>query len=266
MSDDAEHLTTGWEDEVPADDSLLRAFVLTTVERSEWIASAVDGRVERTGALSLVDAGSPIWYDNLCTFLRPLSADEAQSAVADALAFFPPERAFVVVSAWPIPHAGDLGIELMGHPPFMFRPAGPPPSGRRGEGLDVRRVTDADELAVFFRTMVEAYPMEGGDSPLADPAVLSDDLRFWVGYEDGRPVGTAGTYVAHGTNDVEWISVYDEHRGKGYGEELTWVATLAEPDLPAVLIASDPGQPVYEKMGYVRLTRLSLWFRPPGAG
>jgi GNAT superfamily N-acetyltransferase len=79
-------------------------------------------------------------------------------------------------------------------------------------------------------------------------------------------VGTAGVYVAHGQNDVEWISVHEDCRGKGYGAALTWAATLADPSLPATLIASDPGQPVYERMGYVRLTRMSMWFRPPGGG
>jgi hypothetical protein len=28
---------------------------------------------------------------------------------------------------------------------------------------------------------------------------------------------------------------------------------------PAILIASDLGQPVYERMGYLQLSRLTLW-------
>ncbi len=262
----AEELTTGWEADVPAEDSLLRAYVLTTAERSEAIADAAGGRAERTDDVAMVDSGSPILFDNFATFLRPLTATRARAAVADILDFLPPDRPFVALSAWPIPEAGDLGIELMGHPPFMFRPAGPPPDGWDA-GLELREVRTEDELTTFFRVLVEAYPIEGGTSALADPAVLGSGVRFWVGYEDDRPVGTAGVYVAHGQNDVEWVSVYEDCRGKGYGAALTWAATRAEPSLPATLIASDPGQPVYERMGYVRLTRLSLWFRPaPGGG
>ena len=108
--------------------------------------------------------------------------------------------------------------------------------------------------------------MPGGPSVLSDTRILDSDIRLWVGYEGDRAVGTAGVIVAHGVNDVEWISVYDDCRGKGYGAALTWAATLADPSLPAVLIASDPGQPVYERMGYLRLTRMSVWFRPPGDG
>jgi GNAT superfamily N-acetyltransferase len=108
--------------------------------------------------------------------------------------------------------------------------------------------------------------MPASSSVLAHPGVLDSGVRLWVGYEGDRPVGTAGVYEAHGTNDVEWVSVYDDCRGKGYGAALTWVATLADPALPAVLIASDAGQPVYERMGYLCLTRLSLWSWPGGDG
>lgn len=263
MSDEA--LTTGWEPDVPADDSLLRAYVLTTAERSEAIARAAGGRVERTEHASLADGASPVLFDNVVTLLQPLAADAARAAVTEALAFFPAERPFVVLSCWPIPGAGDLGIELMGHPPFMYRAPGPPPDGWEA-GLDLREVTDEAGLATFFTTIVEAYPMPGGASALVDPGILTSGVRFWVGFEGDRPVGTAGVYVAHGTNDVEWVSVHESDRGKGYGAALTWAATLADPDLPAVLIASDPGQPVYERMGYVRLTRMSMWFRPVADG
>ncbi|HYF46002.1 MAG TPA: GNAT family N-acetyltransferase [Acidimicrobiales bacterium] len=260
----AQELTSGWEAHVPAGDSLLRAYVLTTVERSEVIARAAGGEVARTDDVALADSGSPVLFDNVATFLRPLTVDRARAAVAAALAFFPPDRPFAVLSAWPIPEAGDLGIQLMGHPPFMFRAAGPPPDGWDA-GLELREVRTEDELATFFRTIVEAYPIEGGGtSALAAPAILETGVRFWVGYAGDEPVGTAGVYVAHGQNDVEWISVHDRFRGRGYGAALTWVATRADPSLPATLIASDPGQPVYERMGYIRLTRMSMWFRPVG--
>lgn len=261
----SEHLTTGWEPEVPATDSLVRAYVLATADRSEAIARAAGGRVDRDDAVSTADSGSPVLFDNAVTLLRPLTAAQAHEAVDRARAWFPPDRPFVVLSVWPVPEAGDLGIGLMGHPPFMFRPAAPRP-GPDATGLDIRAVEDAAGLEVFLRTIVDAYPMPGGAGALADDAILGSGVRFWVGYEGDRPVGTAGVYVGHGLNDVEWVSVREDCRGKGYGAALTWVATRAEPDLPAVLIASDPGQPVYERMGYVRLTRMTMWFRPVDDG
>jgi len=89
----------------------------------------------------------------------------------------------------------------------------------------------------------------------------ADGWSLWVGRIDGRPVATAAAWVRGGLVGVEWISARPETRGRGVGAAVTWAATLADPTLPAMLIASDLGQPVYERMGYLRLTRFTLWFR-----
>ena len=47
---------------------------------------------------------------------------------------------------------------------------------------------------------------------------------------------------------------------------LTWRATLADPTLPSLLIATEEGRPVYEHMGYTSLFRFTLWSRErPGS-
>ncbi len=88
-------------------------------------------------------------------------------------------------------------------------------------------------------------------------------IRLFVGDVDGVPVATSGARIGHGVNDVEWVSTRAGHRRRGIGAALTWAATLADPQLPAVLIASDDGQGVYEAMGFTRLLRLTMWHRPP---
>jgi hypothetical protein len=134
------------------------------------------------------------------------------------------------------------------------------------EGLTIDEVKDEADLADFVQTLVAAYPMPGGESSgIADPRALSDAIRLFVGRVDGVAVATAGARIGHGVNDVEWVSTMPTHRRRGFGEALTWAATLAAPELPAVLIASDDGQGVYESMGYVRLLRLTIWHRPPFA-
>ena len=50
------------------------------------------------------------------------------------------------------------------------------------------------------------------------------------------------------------------HRGSGIGEAMTWAATLADPTAPAMFMASDAGQPIYLRMGYVSVLRMTLWF------
>ena len=41
----------------------------------------------------------------------------------------------------------------------------------------------------------------------------------------------------------------------GYATALTWAATAAASDVPALLLASPMGRPVYERMGYRSLIR-----------
>jgi hypothetical protein len=109
-----------------------------------------------------------------------------------------------------------------------------------------------------------AFSMAPGDGlPLTDPRILDGPLHLFTGYVDGRPVATSGARVGHGIVDIEWVSCLEEARGAGVGAAMTWAAAMVCPELPATLIASDDGQPVYERMGFLRVLRMTMWHRPP---
>ncbi|MFF5208608.1 GNAT family N-acetyltransferase [Streptosporangium sp. NPDC000396] len=261
MSD--ERLTDGWEPDLEAGDSLLRRFVLANADRNAFVASCSGGRSERWDDLAVADPVSPIMFDNAAVLLRPPAYIDLPDTLRRLMNFYPPERHFVLLSAWPTPDLGATGMELMGHPPFMMRPPGgmPPPLPR---GFEIVPVTDRRTLDDFVNTLVEAYPLPGAQGTiLGDVRVLRGPIRLFVGYADGRPVATSGARLGHGIVDVEWVSTLPSHRGRGIGAALTWAATLVGPAEPATLIASDDGQPVYEAMGYIRLMRLTMWHRPP---
>jgi hypothetical protein len=95
-----------------------------------------------------------------------------------------------------------------------------------------------------------------------DGRVLGGPTHFFTGCVAGRPVATAAGHVAAGVNLVEMVATDPQARGSGYGEALTWAATRADPELPAVLLASDLGRPVYERMGYLAVSRWTMWHRP----
>src|SRR6478672_8324604 len=72
--------------------------------------------------------------------------------------------------------------------------------------------------------------------------------------DDGEtPVATSAAHSAAGVTVVENGAVLAGARGQRAGAALTWAATTAWPGQSAVLIASDDGQPVYERLGYLRL-------------
>lgn len=255
-----ETLFSGWAPDAPADDTLLRAFVLAQADRGAFLRERLDCPVLRTDEVAAFDLDSPVLFDNLAVVLQPPTMLDPRAAAAAVLDFYPPDRPFVLFSAWPLGDLGDLGLELMGHPPLMFRSAGgaPPPVP---DGLHIEEVTDDDGAVVFGRTLLEAYPMAGDRTPGFVGATLGGPMRLFVGYDGDRPVATAGAVVEHGINDVEWVSVMSDVRGRGIGEALTWAATLADPTLPAMLIASDDGVSTYRRMGYHSLVRTTLWFR-----
>ncbi len=253
-------LTTGWGPDVPVGDTLLRNYSATLRHRLVTTAERTEGRVKTTEHALFVDLDSAYVFDNLVVGDGPRSEAETRAMVGDALAFYPPDRPFAVQLPTPTVDLRDLGLVLLGHPPLMYRPVGGAPPAP-SPGLDIRRVTDHTTLADFERTLIDTYPLPRG-STAVDPRLLGPDLHAWVGYVDDAPVATAGSHTAYGLTEVEWVSTRDTHRGRGIGAALTWAATSSTPDVPAVLAATDDGRPVYERLGYVALQRLTMWLRP----
>ncbi len=260
MSD--EHLTHGWEPDTDPADSILRAFVLSTADVTAWIAEQTGGRTRRWDDVAAADAQSPVFFDNYAVLLTPPAYTDLDEVATRLSAFYPPERHWVLLSVWPTPDLTGHGFVLMGHPPFMTRAAGgaAPPVP---EGLDIVEATDAATLADALALLGAGFGMATEGSPLGDPRVLGGPMRVWVGYADGRPVATATARIGHGIADVEAVATAPEARGRGFGEALTWVATLADPALPAVLYSSDAGYKIYQRMGYQSQFRFTLWHRPP---
>jgi GNAT superfamily N-acetyltransferase len=224
--------------------------------RSEprWAA----GRIGDRGALT-----NPV-------ILRQPLTDPAE-VLAEVGALFPPSVPYFLVSPWPTPDLRGHGLTLLGHPPLMVRFPGPrPPSTHTtpDASVEVRQVRDAAALAVAERVLVEGYPMPDLE-PLAPgdllaPGILTETTRVWVAFSDGAPAAVAASHRHAGVTLVEYVATLPAARGRGAGAAVTWAATLEEPAHPAVLIASDDGRPIYERMGFVPLMRWTAWLRPGG--
>jgi hypothetical protein len=186
-----------------------------------------------------------------------LDKDAAFAALRE---FYPRERGVLFYSAFPTWDLSGEGFTLMGHPPFMVRPAGGAPTPIPDD-LEIRRVDNDHEAAVWAQTIEAAYPMPGAAESPVVKAWASEHLTLFNGYYGDRCVATGGAWQSDGLNDVNWISAMPETRRRGVGAAITYAATVVEPDAPAVLVASDDGVGVYERMGYIRLLRMTLWMR-----
>ena len=260
---EGEHLTTGWEPDVPPEDTLVRQAVLVHASWPVAVAGAA-GRPWRSAARW---AGG--WIGDRGALTNPVVLTQPLTHVDDVLgeigALIPPSVPYLLLSPWPTADLREHGLVLIGHPPLMVRFPAPPTPLPRWSG-EVREIRDPAELAVAERVLVEGYPMPELDpltpGDLLGPTLLRTATRLWIAWLDGAPVAMAAAHSAAGVTLVEYVASLPPARGRGAGAAVTWAATLADPDRPAVLIASDDGRSVYSRMGFLAVERWSAWLRP----
>jgi GNAT superfamily N-acetyltransferase len=254
-------LPDGWGADSKRDDTLVRAYAESYADLAETLGRVGGHPTIRTPEFVAFDSHAPFPFVNVAVLLRPVH--DVDDAVLDEIASFftsDDDTPFLVWSATPTPVLDGRGWSLMGHPPLMLRPAGPA-EAPTPDGVEMVEVHDPDTLAAFDTTLIEAYPVPEmvGRRHFGDGLLDAPGWKMWLAMVDGQPVGTAAAHVTDAFVDVEWISLRPEQRGRRIGEALTWSATLAAPDRPAMLFASDLGQPTYARMGYQNLARLTLW-------
>jgi hypothetical protein len=264
LPDEDEHLTTGWEPDLDPADSIVRRAVLAHASWAVAQASNI-GRPWQDGPRwAGGHAGDRGAMTNWVVVKQPLL--NLGQVIEEVNALLPSDVPYLLVSPWPTPDLTPHGLGLVGHPPLMFRAASPasesPPAG-----LELRWVGDAAALADAERVLVDGYPLPElqpfTPGTLYAPPLLQTPTRVVVAYDDGVPIATATAHSAAGITLVEGVAVMPSGRGKGAGAAVTAAATTAFPAQPAVLIASDDGQPVYERLGYLRLERWTAWIRLP---
>lgn len=258
---EGETLATGWEPDLDPSDSLVRRAVLA---HASW---AVDAPRR---------AGKP-WYDGdtwaggilgdrgpLTNWVVPKQPVDPADIIVNAARELPNNAPYLFVSAWPTRDLREHGLALAGHPPLMVRlpisTTTPPVTD-----IEVRRVTDASGLADAERVLVEGYPLPELQPFKAGAVYTTSFLEgsdVWVGYDGDVPLATSTGHHAAGLTIVENVAVMPAARGRGAGAAVTWAATTHHPDEPAALIASDDGQPVYQRLDYLRLERWTVWVRP----
>jgi hypothetical protein len=264
-----EHLTDGWEPDAPADDTLVRSAVLAHAGWATATAAAKGRPWRRTDRWVGAYAGERGALTNMVLLLRPpRGEDDLADVVAEVGRLVPEPVPFFLLSPFPTPDLTTLGLARVGHPPLMVRPAAPVPE-RGSDAVPVREVSDTADLAVAERLLVEAYPMPEAEplttGEVLSPALLGGPMRFWLAYADDRPIAVSAAYCDHGVNLVAYVAALPAARGRGAGAAVTWAATLADPARPALLLASDDGRPVYERLGYLAIERWTAWLRPGGS-
>ncbi len=270
-----EPLENGYSATTPRGDNLVFEFVRDLA--TSWADFARDARTETLVDEDLgvvcVDNGSPSLFLNPVVLMRPLEPGNTVTFTRRTTEFYGGCNGgpFGVWSMWPLPDLRPYGFTLAGHPPWMVRPPGgdlpaPPPE------LRIAKVEDVASAFGYETALVDGFPVEELQPPRPGSFFLGDTLRtpswhHYVGYVDDAPVACASAYTGAHLVRVDNVATLPDRRGRGYGAALTAAATATRSDRPAALLASDPGRPVYERMGYLALTRATLYIgMRPGPG
>lgn len=254
-----------------ADERLLRAFARCWGESAASAVEAMGGRVHRGTDVVAADLGRPGGFLDAAVVQRPLAAAEVGDAlgrIEELIAGSGGDSDMWLFSLWALPAMPAWGWEAGPPAPLMLRPPGDVGRPRQPPELTVRRVAAGaeDDIGAFEDLIAEAYPMPGlveqpPGSLLAHRLLADGRLRAWLGEVDGRPVTASAAMVDHGVTVVTLVATRPPMRRCGYGQALTWTATLTEPRRPALLVATDAGRPLYETMGYRSLLDIGCWRR-----
>jgi hypothetical protein len=269
-------LRSGWEPDTPAQDTLLRAYLLNLAESNAAPVAALGGRVLRRDDVVATDLGRPTGLLlNTATLLRPLAGADA-GPVLDALdAFFARSAAGAVTlfSAWPTPDLRERGWRLEGHPPLLLRPASlPAPSVTTPPGFRIVAVDRPDRLEDWCQVAVDGFPFPElqpyRPGSWLDERVLADGrLRLWVGYDDSGPVCIGALFNEQGLGQM-WLAVtLPGARGHGYYRAMAHHRIAAAGNVPLVALFSDMSRPVAEQqLGFLPLLRFTVWTRERADG
>ncbi|HYF44610.1 MAG TPA: hypothetical protein VD926_00275 [Acidimicrobiales bacterium] len=266
---DERPLETGWLPDTPVEDNLLRRFVHNQGEVNAATAAALDGRTDRLDGAFLSDTSGPVPYFNQAVLTRPLTGPDDDLLDAIEAFFASSTGPATVLSMWPTPDLAARGWELVGHPALVVRAPGPTSHTPRDD-VEVRVASSADEYATAERVVVEGYPIDEARGlpagSVLPEALGGTGLVVRLGLLEGEAVGVGNVFVGHGIANLCLGATLPAARRRGVWEALVWARIADAPDHPAVAYTSDYSRPGFIRMGFLPITRFTLWARPPGGG
>jgi hypothetical protein len=251
---------------------------LNLFEANRELSRRAGGAVLEEDGILLYAGGHPLPV--LCNgVMRTAEGPPPEEILARADAFFGARRRGY--TAYLRAHADEAlrraalanGFVEFGNAPAMvlerrLPDAVPPP------GVRLVRVETDEHAGQFAAVMAAAYQSLGMPVDVA-PAVIGPGVLIaphivsvLAQLDDGTPAAGAMCIFTHGVAGIYWVGTVPAGRGKGLAELCTRAAGNAGFDMGAriaALQASEMGEPVYRRMGYVEVTRYPtiVRFEPP---
>ena len=222
------------------------------------------GRLRLPG-LALADTGGPVVYTNQAILFRPvLTADDP--LLGGGRRFFAGSPSAMLLSAWPTPDLSVRGWQLIGHPMFVVRAPGPHEVGPP-DGPSIVPTHTADQLALAERVVIDGYPLpEAAGLPrhaLFGVDLLDGPIRIRVAFVDGA----AGRDRLRARRPRRrrtsaWPPPCRSPGAAAPGSRWSGPGWTTRPHLPAVAFTSDDSRPGFVRLGFLPITRFTLWLVP----
>ena len=91
--------------------------------------------------------------------------------------------------------------------------------------------------------------------------MVGSPMRLRIASLDAVAVASAASHIAHGVVNLCLAATLPVARRRGAWAALVHARVGDDPSLPAVAVASDDSRPGFERMGFVPITRFTLWTR-----
>jgi GNAT superfamily N-acetyltransferase len=245
---------------VTDDEGVLLAAVANCAGAYETWVGRLGRRRQRWEDVTCVDLGLSVPLPvNGATVLREPDPGEVEGLLDRVAGFFAAGSGgpYEIWSVWPLPSLDRAGVPSEAVP-CMVRDAGGTAPEAPGE-LEIAEAVDEVTVRQAEALIAEVFGAEDVPGSMLTLACLDERFRVWIGRVEGRPVTTAAAFIGDGFVGIYAVATTRDARGHGYGEAMTWAATLCRPELPATLQASPMGWPIYERIGYRTIAEFTVW-------
>lgn len=244
-----------------------------------WASLAPWSQVTSSAAPGLVVVDIPAQRATRVILRRPVAAGTGRIRT---LMWRAAERGRVVVEdsfgGLALPAGDGVTVDrypLMIRPPAAIEPLpGPDPGGAGATGnraaVRVVRAADREALAQAERVIVDGFPRWAlqpfRPERMLPPLVLTiPGWQTWLAYRDGEPAAACCTFDDGAALGINWLATLPQHRSHGLGRAVMQAALSTFTQRPAVLVATQAGEPLYSSLGFRTVTE-AAWYRSPGPG
>ena len=157
---------------------------------------------------------------------------------------------------------GSVTVDRM---PLMLRPAGAAPPENEAA---VVRVTDHQALVQAERVIVDGFPRPAlqpyrPGRMLPPQALAVPGWRTWLACRGAEPAAACCAYDDGAALGIYWLAALPRYRSLGLGRAVMFAALAADPERPAVLVATAAGERLYASLGFAAVSE-AAWYRIPG--